>query len=96
MEEEKDIELSPLRLRIGVLCIFLWWIPIWAAAPAIAAWFNYSNIKAVTIVLMTIQTIIGAIGVFVAGKQILALFNKIPRKQLPKAVWRMLISGKTV
>lgn len=96
MDADTKIELSPLRLRIGVVCIFLWWIPIWAAAPVIAAWFGYSNITRVTIVLMTVQTIIGGIGIFVAGKQMVGLFKKIPRKKIPKVVWRMLISGKTV
>lgn len=95
MDENNQIEISPFRLRVGVVCIFLWWIPVWAAAPAIAAWFDYDNDKRVTIVLMTIQTVIGGIGIFVAGKQIIGLFNKIPRKKVPKTVWRMIISGKT-
>lgn len=90
-------ELSATRLRVGVVCIFLWWIPVWAAAPMIAAALgSESKVTQVTIVLMAIQTVIGGIGIIVAGKQIISLFKKIPRKQVPKAVWRMLISGKTV
>lgn len=101
MDAETNIkptqELSANRLRVGVVCIFLWWIPVWAAAPVIAATLgSESKVPQITLVLMIIQTIIGGIGLLVAGKQIVNLFKKIPHKQVPKAVWRMLISGKTV
>lgn len=93
--ESRNIEISPTRLRIGVLCVFIWWIPIWAAAPIIAGWFGISDIAKLILIMATIQTIIGGFGVVVAGKQILTLLKTIPRKKVPKSVWHMLISGKT-
>lgn len=87
-------EVSTIRLRIGVFFIFLWWFPFWAAAPAVARWIGTSNVSRVTMTIMIIQTLVGLLGFFVAGKQVSTLFKQMPFKKVPGAIWRVLINGK--
>lgn len=88
-----QIQVSPFRLRIGVALIFLWWLPFWALSPAIADALGLST-SLVTVVIMIIQTIIGLLGIVVAGKQVSAIIKHTPFKKVPKTVWFVLISGK--
>lgn len=90
----EDISVSPNRLRVGVLCIALWWAPFWAAAPVVADFMGTSDIARVTAAIMIIQTIIGAIGILIAGKQVLAIMKSVPKKHLAKTVWHVLVHGK--
>jgi hypothetical protein len=69
-------------------------ISAWAAAPAIAKWLGNSDTGQVTFCIMAIQTVIGLLGILIAGKQVLALMKKVPRKQLAKTVWHVLVHGK--
>jgi hypothetical protein len=92
MQETEQV--SPLRLRVGVFFIFLWWVPFWAAAPAIAKYFGIDNTGAVTFIIMAIQTIIGGIGIFIAGKQVSGIIKKLPFKKVPGTIWHVLIHGK--
>ena len=93
MDKTEEISVSPLRLRIGVVCIVFWWAPIWAAAPAIAKWLGNSDTGQVTFWIMAIQTVIGLLGILIAGKQVLALMKTVPRKKLAKTVWHVLVHG---
>lgn len=92
MEQKTDI--SPVRLRVGVLFIALWWAPFWAAAPVVAEWIGSDDVARVTLGIMIIQTAFGAFGVLIAGKQVLAIMKSVPKKQLAKTVWRVLAHGK--
>jgi hypothetical protein len=87
-------QVSPIRLRVGVLLIFLWWIPFWAAAPAIARWFGIDDTGKVTFAIMAVQTVIGGIGVVVAGKQVSTVIKSMPFRQVPGTIWKLLLHGK--
>jgi len=90
----EELSVSPTRLRSGVLCIALWWAPFWAAAPVVADFMGTSDIARVTAAIMIVQTIIGAIGVLIAGKQVLAIMKAVPKKRLAKTIWHVLVHGK--
>lgn len=84
---------SIIRLRIGIVLIFLFWIPVWMIAPLIADFVN-ASVQTTTLVIMTLQGVVGVIGLILAGKAALVLFKSTPRKQLPKAVWQVVKDGK--
>lgn len=63
MDSTNNQQLSPLRLRIGFLFIFLWWAPFWALAPYIANITGLS-ISLTTQIIMGIQTEVGLLGVY--------------------------------
>ncbi len=90
---EETTAISGARLRIGVIFIVLWWAPFWALSPAIA---EATGIKTsvVTTTIVIIQTIFGFLGVWVAGKQVSTITKQIPKKQVPKKVWHVLLTGK--
>jgi hypothetical protein len=92
MNEENTTAVSALRLRVGVICLVLWWIPFWALAPGIA---DALNIKAsyVTFAIMGVQTAFGFLGIWVAGKEVSNIIKKTPKKQVPKKVWHVLVHG---
>lgn len=87
-------QISPLRLRVGVFLLFLWWAPFWAAAPVIARWLGIDDTGKVTFAIMAIQTVIGGIGIFVAGKQVSKLVKSMPFKRVPGTIWQLLLHGK--
>lgn len=91
---EQNQQVSPARLRVGVFLIFLWWIPFWAAAPAIANYIGTEDTGRITFIIMAIQTVIGAIGIFIAGKQVSSIIKKLPFKKVPGTIWYILIHGK--
>lgn len=89
---------SPIRLRIGVVLILLWWIPFWMLSPKIASALGFTNeakaASIITIVIMVIQTVIGLLGIYFAGKQIYELLKNTPKKRVLPKVWHILVSGK--
>lgn len=92
MNEENQSQVSASRMRIGVVCLALWWIPFWALAPMIATSLNLKA-SAVTLAIVVVQTIIGGIGIWVAGKEVSNIIKKTPKKQVPGKVWHVLIHG---
>ncbi len=90
--------ISPKRLRIGMIFIIIWWLPIWLLSPLIS-WLlgdsgDVSASHAVFVVIIAIQTIFGLLGMFIVGRTLVALMKQLPRRQVPKVMWRVLISGK--
>lgn len=98
MADSVEKKLSPLRLRIGVLLIIIWWIPIWLLAPAIATIFNKANdahfVANVTIVIAIIQTIIGGLGLLILGKAMFNEFRKMPKKKALKNLVHIFLHGE--
>lgn len=94
MDGNGNSRVSPLRLRIGVLLILLWWIPFWALAPFVADILNVSAATLTTVIII-IQTLIGFIGIFLAGKEVAGLIKSNPKKQALKTIWYVLIHGHT-
>ncbi len=93
MSEDNKADISPTRLRVGVLLIFIWWLPIWVFAPQIADFFGFDPNNA-RIVIMIIQTIIGFFGVLIVGKQVAGIIKGVPFKRMIPTVWGVIRSGK--
>ena len=92
MDTENTATVSAARMRIGVLCIFLWWAPFWALAPAIADTTGF-KVSYVTFAIMGVQTAIGFFGMWIAGKEVANIIKKTPKKQVPGKIWHVLIHG---
>lgn len=90
---------SSLRLRIGVIMLLLWFLPFWLLSPYIASLINPSNEESltavVTVVIMTVQTIIGLFGAYLAGKETAGIIRNTPRKQVLKTVWSIFRYGNS-
>ena len=84
--------ISATRLRVGVFLILLWWIPVWLAAPVIGEAFGLDVVD-VAVALAVVQTVVGALGTLVAGKQITRILRGVPRKQMLPTVWRVFRHG---
>lgn len=92
MDAEPRAPISPTRLRAGVFLILLWWIPVWLAAPVIAEAAGL-EVENVVVGLVVVQTVVGALGALVAGKQITRILRGVPRKQMLPTVWRVFRHG---
>lgn len=93
-----DKKVSVLKLRLGVLMFIIWWIPIYLAFPAINSELNATTKKQqaiIALVIITIQTIIGILGLMLVGKSLAYTLKKVKSKKIPIVIWRMLWSGKT-
>jgi hypothetical protein len=90
---------SPLRLRLGVLLILLWLLPFWALAPYIAHALNgLSNppsVAAVTTSIVVVQTILGLLGILIAGAEVKAIIKSSGKLvHALRALWPILIHGE--
>lgn len=90
---DESTSVSGTRLRIGVVLIVLWWAPFWALSPAIAEATGFKT-SVVTTTIVIIQTILGFLGIWVAGKQVSTIIKQTPKKQVPKKVGHVLLTGK--
>ena len=88
---------SANRLRVGVVFFILFWIPFWLLSPIIIRLLGDKNDPqaqhTIFIVVITIQTIFGIIGVIIAGKEVLKIFRHTSYKKAPKVIWHLLKSG---
>jgi hypothetical protein len=96
-EDTKSAAPSPLRLRVGVLLIFLWIVPFWALAPNIAhslsGLSNPPSVAAVTTTIVVVQTIIGLLGFWVAGTQVKSIITGSTKRHALGAIWSILLHG---
>jgi hypothetical protein len=96
-EDTKSAAPSPLRLRVGVLLIFLWIVPFWALAPNIAhslsGLSNPPSVAAVTTTIVVVQTIIGLLGFWVAGMQVKSIIKGSTKRHALGAIWSILLHG---
>ena len=97
----KDAELgglSPLRLRAGVALIILWLLPFWALAPEIAHSLSRMSdppsAAAVTTYIVVAQTIMGLLGMWIAGTEVKSIVKGSTLKRSLSALWFILIHGK--
>lgn len=85
------------RLRLGVVMLLLWFLPFWMLSPYIASLINPADEESltfiVTVVIMTVQTIIGLFGAYLAGKETAGIIRNTPRKQMFKTVWQIFRYG---
>jgi hypothetical protein len=84
---------SVFRLRLGVVLIGIFWIPIWLLAPLVARLLDEST-GSVTITIALIQTVIGLIGVLIAGRPTLNLVRHTKMRAVPGKIWRVVWTGK--
>ena len=91
--------ISVLRVRIGILLFLLWWLPVYLLAPAIANLIGTNSdanlVREVTIWLICIQTVIGLIGLYLAGKELFATLGKVRRRRVLAVAWHIVRTGDT-
>jgi len=92
MDTDPRDPMSPARQRAGVFLILIWWIPVWLAAPVISA-ASGLDADVVLVGLIVIQTILGAFGALLAGRQISRILRGVPRKQMRSTVWHVFRHG---
>jgi hypothetical protein len=87
------------RARIGILLFLLWWLPVYLLAPAIADLIGTSSdahlVRTVAIWLVCIQTVIGLIGLYLAGTQLFATLGKVRRRRVLAVAWHIVWTGDT-
>jgi hypothetical protein len=86
-------QVSIFRLRLGVVLIGIFWIPIWLLAPLVARLLD-QEVGSVTIAIALVQTIIGVIGVLLAGRQTLTLVRHTGWRAVPGKIWHIVWTGK--
>lgn len=97
MLQAESSSISTTRIRIGVIFIIIWWIPFWALSPYIANIIDPESAAdltaVITAIIMIIQTIIGFIGIFLAGGEIKQMLKDNPKKQVFKKFMHILWHG---
>ena len=86
-------QVSVFRLRLGAVLIGIWWIPIWLLAP-LAAHVLDQPVGSLTIAIAIVQTIIGLIGVLLAGRQTATIVRHTGFRAVPRKIWHVLWTGK--
>ena len=89
-----EIVLSAKRLRLGFICIFLWWFPFWAFAAPISDALGIDNVARVTTAIVIIQTAIGLFGFMLVGKPVANIIKKSSFKKAPGIIVYAIIHGK--
>lgn len=96
-DDRESVGPSPLRLRVGVLLIILWWLPFWALAPVVANSLSGlskpPSVAAVTTTIVIVQTMIGLLGSWVAGTEVKSIIKGSTKKQALRAIWSMFVHG---
>ena len=85
--------ISVRRVRIGIILIALFWLPIWLLAPFWAKEAGITIAQA-TLIVGTVQIILGIVGAIVLGRQSITIVRQTSRRQLPKVAWHIFWSGK--
>lgn len=89
---------SAFRLRVGVLLMIVWWVPLWALGPAIAQALtgqaNPPSAAAVTTAIAVVQTLIGVLGFWLAGTEVKSIMKGSSRKQAVRALWSTFRHGQ--
>ena len=93
----ESARVTRLRLRVGVLLVFLWLIPFWALAPHIAhslsGLSNPPSVAAVTTAIVAVQTILGLLGFWIAGTEVKSIIKGSTMKHALRAIWSIFIHG---
>ena len=89
------------RCGYGSACFWssLWMLPFWALAPSIAHFLsglsNPPTVAVVTTTIVVVQTILGLIGLWVAGTQVKSIIKGTTKRQALRALWSILLHGET-
>ena len=91
--------ISVVRVRIGILLFLLWWLPIYLLTPVLAGLLgkadDASARHAITVWLVCIQTVIGLVGVYLAGRELFSTLGKVRRRRLVPVAWHIVRRGDT-
>ena len=90
---EQAAQVSVFRLRLGVVMIGIFWIPIWLLAPLVARLVD-QPVGSITIAIALVQTVIGLIGVLLAGRQTLTIVRHTGWRAVPAKIWHVVWTGK--
>jgi hypothetical protein len=88
-------QVSVFRLRLGLVLIGIWWIPIWLLAPLVAHFVD-RPVGSITIAIAIVQTIIGLIGALIAGRQAAKIIRHTGFRAVPGKIWRVLWTGRLI
>ncbi|MFZ0342418.1 MAG: hypothetical protein WAL31_08795 [Gaiellaceae bacterium] len=88
-------QVSVFRLRLGLVLIGIWWIPIWLLAPLVAHLVD-GPVGSVTIAIAIAQTVIGLIGVLIAGRQAAKIVRHTGFRAVPGKIWHVLWKGRLI
>ena len=98
IEDTKSAGVSPLRLRVGVILILLWWTPFWLLAPyitnSVSGLSNPPSVTEVTTIIVVVQTIIGLIGFWVAGTGVKSIIKGSTKRHALGAIWSIFVHGE--
>ncbi|MHB8792141.1 MAG: hypothetical protein ACYC6O_02200 [Thermoleophilia bacterium] len=87
------------RLRLGVLLLLMWFLPFWLLSPYIASLIDPADEESltftITVVIMTVQTLIGLVGAYLAGKETAGIIRNTPRKHMLATAWRIFRHGNS-
>lgn len=86
-------QVSVFRLRLGLVLIGIWWIPIWLLAPLVSHLVD-GSIGSITIAIAIVQTIIGLIGALIAGRQAAKIVRHTGFRAVPGKIWHVLWTGR--
>lgn len=81
-----------LKLRLGVVLLFLFWAPFWMLSPVIARQ-NGANVASVTAAIMILQAVLGLLGALLVGGQVVALLKQSSKRKVPGKIWHMFWRG---
>jgi hypothetical protein len=88
---------SAAKLRLGVVLIALWWIPVYLAVPVLIKALGDSGnphaVKIFTAWVILIQTVIGLAGLALLGKELSQALRGMPLKKMPITFWRIIWTG---
>ena len=97
-DDSKAAGASSLRLRLGVFLILLWILPFWLLAPELAHVLSGGSgnpsVATVTTTVVVVQTILGLVGMFVAGAEVKTIVKGSTRRHAIAAIWSIFIHGE--
>lgn len=88
-------QVSVFRLRLGLVLIGIWWIPIWLLAPVVSHLVD-QPVGSVTITIAIVQTIVGLIGALIAGRQAAKIVRHTGFRAVPRKIWHVLWTGRLI
>jgi len=88
-----------LRVRIGIVLFLLWWLPFYLLSPAIADLLGMGDDpearRQITLWIVCMQTVLGLVGAYLAGRELFATLGKMRRRRLLPVAWQIVWSGDT-
>ena len=94
---DRKIKLVKLKIQLGVLLIFLWWLPFWLIAGIVDTAddvHSASKRRHILITIIIVQSILGIIGAILLGKTLMENMKHTKFRKFPKVAWELFRTGK--